>query len=70
MYYSALQIQPENSIRSMKGSKSARQLLFLESSPNFCLTNANRPCNSAKNCATLCCGRGTYPTQIVVDSNV
>ncbi|CAH1368786.1 hypothetical protein MTP99_010272 [Tenebrio molitor] len=68
MYYSALQIQPENSIRSMKGDKSARQLLFLESSPNFCLTTANRPCNSTENCATLCCGRGTYPTQIVVDS--
>jgi hypothetical protein len=63
MYYSALQILPENSIWSMKGDKSARQLPFLESSPNFCLTTANRPCNSTENCATLCCGRGTSPTR-------
>ncbi|XP_044267624.1 protein Wnt-4 [Tribolium madens] len=64
LYHSAIYVEHENYIRPYKSGKTGQKLVFLENSPNFCPSTVERHCNNTENCATLCCGRGFYTTQI------
>ncbi|KAJ3653898.1 hypothetical protein Zmor_013125 [Zophobas morio] len=66
LYHNAILVKPGNTIRSFKGDKNAQNLLFLDSSPNFCLNTAGRQCNSTENCATVCCGRRPHSTEVTI----
>ncbi|CAG9859247.1 unnamed protein product [Phyllotreta striolata] len=56
-YHNAIKVESGNNYNlRTKGIK--KNLVYLESSPNFCPLTAKRRCKDAVNCDTLCCGRG------------
>uniref|UniRef100_A0AAR5PFZ9 Protein Wnt n=3 Tax=Dendroctonus ponderosae TaxID=77166 RepID=A0AAR5PFZ9_DENPD len=62
LYHKAIQVEPDNNIHDISRHKKKKQLLFLDSSPNFCESYRNsafsttgRRCRDIDNCATLCC---------------
>lgn len=65
-YHSAIQYSPKNTIQEsiQKITKNSSKLLYVAISPNFCATTKGRECRDTENCATLCCGRGFYVTEI------
>ncbi|XP_038209596.1 protein Wnt-4 [Zerene cesonia] len=38
--------------------KDRKSLLYLQKTPNLCVSTKSRACKDRNNCATLCCGRG------------
>ncbi|XP_041972797.1 protein Wnt-4 [Aricia agestis] len=41
-----------------KKVKDRKNLVYLQKTPNLCLSTKSRVCKDVPNCATLCCGRG------------
>ncbi|XP_011567863.3 protein Wnt-4 [Plutella xylostella] len=48
--------------------KDRKSLVYLQKTPNLCVSTVGRPCRDRQNCATLCCGRGYNKYQRAVDS--
>ncbi|RVE54663.1 hypothetical protein evm_000784 [Chilo suppressalis] len=45
-----------------------KELVFLQKTPNLCVSTRGRVCKDRHNCATLCCGRGFVTTKRTVKS--
>ncbi|XP_050307023.1 protein Wnt-9a [Anthonomus grandis grandis] len=78
LYHTAIQVEPDNNAHDISVIKKRKQLIFLDSSPNFCdshrtwwLPTRGRRCQNIDDCATLCCGNGhvTSTRQVVEKCN-
>lgn len=75
-YFHAIPVEPDNTLHYFPKYRKKKQLLFIDSTPNYCdwhknwgLSIAGRQCKDVNNCATLCCSNSYVKTIKVVNEN-